>query len=42
MDSLEWLSIVEKAWYSQGKKITIQHAGNKGEEAITCQGKQGK
>ena len=39
IESLEWLALVEKAWHSQGKKITIQHARNKGEKVITCQGK---
>ena len=38
-ESLEWLSLVEKAWHSQGKKLTIQHARNNWEKVITCQGK---
>ena len=38
-ESIEWIKWVEKQWNDEGKAITIQHARNKGEKSITCEGK---
>ena len=38
-ESIEWIKWIEKEWNDEGKPIRIQHARNKGEKSITCEGK---
>ena len=37
-ESIEWLTLLERQWFQEGKPVRIQHARNDGEKIVTCRG----